>query len=150
MIIHETDGNIHYVEGDICRSSADLLVCPVNCLGTMGKGLARQFKDWFPELDKEYQKALRNGSLHINTVAIVFANGRAICLFPTKWDWREPSRMAWIINGLEALRDALLVGETVAIPRLGCGLGGLDFERQVKPVIAYYMKDHKGDVFVYV
>lgn len=115
-------------QGDIFNSGAQALVNPVNCLGTMGKGLASQFKQRYPATEADYRRLcrrrlIRPGTVHIHPPEA----GKTIISFPTKDDWRRPSKLEWIVDGLHDLRAkaeaARLSG--VAIPALGAGLGGL-------------------------
>jgi hypothetical protein len=70
-----------------------------------------------------------------------------IILFPTKEDWRNPSKICWIENGLKSLLKAITT-ESIALPKLGCGLGGLDW-KQVKPLLEKYFKNYKGLIEIY-
>jgi O-acetyl-ADP-ribose deacetylase (regulator of RNase III) len=141
-----------YTKGDMFESEADILVCPVNCVGTMGKGLALQFKERFPELDAKYQAVLRSGDLYINHPCVVRANGQRVCLFPTKWHWREPSRIEWVVRGMNQfwwgyVSDADM-DLTVAMPKLGCGLGGLTWG-DVKAVLDQYDVFYGARIYIY-
>jgi O-acetyl-ADP-ribose deacetylase (regulator of RNase III) len=137
-----------YTKGDMFESEADILVCPVNCVGTMGKGLALQFKERFPELDAKYQAVLRSGDLHIGQPCEVMANGQAICLFPTKFHWRDPSRLAWISAAMPDLAWFAERYSTVAVPKLGCGLGGLEWE-DVKVLIERPLQHTESRIYIY-
>lgn len=74
-----------------------------------------------------------------------------IILFPTKDHWRLKSRIEWIDQGLACLRDSYQKWglKSIAMPQLGCGLGGLQWER-VKPVIERYFVEEPVDVEVYL
>jgi len=67
---------------------------------------------------------------------------RWIINFPTKQHWRDSSKLEWIDQGLIDLRKVLADNEisSVAIPPLGCGLGGLDWQL-VKPRIEDALAD---------
>lgn len=131
---------INVTRGNIIEADAEALVNTVNCEGVMGKGIALQFKKAFPENFKAYARACRAGEVRPGRM-FVFAthaitNPKYIINFPTKRRWREKSRMEDIEAGLVALVDELrrLNVSSVAIPPLGCGLGGLDW-REVRPRI---------------
>lgn len=139
---------IEYKTGNIFDSPCKVLTCPVNCVGTMGKGLALDFKQRFDGLDSYYQEALRTGALHINKPCIVPParfDEKFICLFPTKWHWREPSRAEWIWQGFSGMTMALssmgLYDLGIAFPKLGCGLGGLSWDNEVRPMFLDYFGD---------
>ena len=122
---------IVYTSGDLLQSEAEALVNAVNCQGVMGKGLALQFKKAFPENYSAYAAACRHRSLRPGRMH-VFERGlpdgpRYIVNFPTKDRWRNPSLMSYITTGLEALAWEIERREirSIALPALGCGLGGL-------------------------
>lgn len=127
---------IKYEVGDLFLSKADCLVNTVNCEGYMGKGVAYQFKMKFPENNKDYIKACKSGALHIGTLHFYQEDGVTIINFPTKDRWREKSRMNYIEIGLEKMVQLLpeLSVKSVAIPPLGCGNGGLNWQ-EVKQII---------------
>lgn len=131
---------IETVQGDLLKADVEALVNTVNCEGVMGKGLALQFKRAFPENFKAYEMACRDGVVRPGKMFIfetgLARNPRYIINFPTKRRWRDKSRMEDIKAGLEALVEDLLrlKVSSVAIPPLGCGLGGLDWA-QVRPLI---------------
>jgi O-acetyl-ADP-ribose deacetylase (regulator of RNase III) len=106
----------------------------------MGRGVALQFKKAFPANFMEYQKACRAGIVQPGRM-FVFETGsmlspRYIINFPTKRDWRGKSRYGYIEAGLKALVSEVKKRgiRSIALPPLGCGLGGLDWGR-VRPMI---------------
>jgi O-acetyl-ADP-ribose deacetylase (regulator of RNase III) len=111
----------------------------------MGAGLAKAFADQFDdEMVPDYVSACKSGSLRPGRVQLVriYSSHYAVVNFPTKDDWRQPSRLEWIESGLESLRKLVLARgiTSIALPKLGCGLGGLDW-RDVKPLIERYLSD---------
>lgn len=127
---------IKYEIGDMFLSNADCLVNTVNCEGYMGKGVAYQFKLKFPENNEDYVKACKSGTLRVGTLHFYEEDGVKIINFPTKNKWREKSRMSYIETGLDQMVKLLpkLAVKTIAIPPLGCGNGGLNWQ-EVKKVI---------------
>lgn len=127
-------------KGNLIEADAEALVNTVNCDGFMGKGIALQFKQAYPENFKVYERACRAGEVEPGRM-LVFSTGslinpRYIINFPTKRHWREKSRIEYIASGLRALIEEtrrLQVG-SIALPPLGCGLGGLDWQ-EVRPMI---------------
>lgn len=126
--------------GDLLTADAEAMVNPVNCVGVMGAGLAVQFKRAFPENFAAYQAACAHGQLQPGTM-LVHATGalhgpRWIVNFPTKRHWREVSRLEDVEAGLRALADEVRRRgiRSIAVPALGCGLGGLKWE-DVRPRI---------------
>jgi len=131
---------IEIVKGNILEAQAEALVNTVNCVGVMGKGLALQFKKAFPANFKTYDSGCRAGEVAPGRM-FIFDNGklkipRYIINFPTKRHWRDDARIEDIRSGLESLiADARRLGiRSIAVPPLGCGLGGLNW-RHVRPMI---------------
>ena len=132
---------IELVQGDLLQAPAEALVNAVNTVGVMGKGIALQFKQTYPEMFSAYEAECLTGKLNVGQMH-VFDRGdsmkrvRWIINFPTKRHWREPSWIADIESGLVDLVATMqrLKIESIAIPPLGCGLGGLEW-REVRPRI---------------
>ena len=146
---------IVYKKGNILESEADALVNTVNTQGVMGKGIALQFKNAFPSNYKIYQDICRNGNFQIGDLLIVEENGlisgkKTIINFPTKTSWRRPSEYSYIEKGLEKLVRVIEEKKynSIAIPPLGSGNGGLNWEI-VKKMIEDKMSHLPIDVFIY-
>lgn len=143
---------IEYTKGNIFEAEVDTLVNPVNCVGVMGKGLALQFKKKFPENFVIYKDYCDRGEMEIGKVLWVYGREGSIIHFPTKIHWKNPSNIKFISWGLHDL--ARILNEhtedikSIAIPPLGCGLGGLKWE-DVKPFIGYYLGNVEQKVLVY-
>ena len=137
---------VEFVTGNLLEADADAFVNTVNTKGVMGKGVALQFKRAFPANFKAYQAACAAGEVKLGRM-FVFDSGRLerpryIINFPTKDHWRSRSRLADIETGLVDLRRVLaeLEIESIALPPLGCGLGGLDWS-DVRPRIEAALAD---------
>lgn len=134
-------------EGNLLSAGVDALVNPVNTVGVMGKGLALQFKQAFPEILAPYELACRTGELVVGRVHVVRRSTPPwfIINFPTKHHWRSPSRLEYVSDGLHDLvvqtRDLGL--RSIAIPPLGCGLGGLEWS-VVRPMILRAFEELPG------
>lgn len=146
---------IHYITGNIFDSSAQALVNTVNTMGVMGKGIALQFKNQFPDNYKIYKEACKNkvfkvGQLLVTEEESLLVGRKTIINFPTKINWRLPSEYEYIQKGLEELKKVILKKniESIAIPPLGAGNGGLDWQR-VKKIIIEALNDVKCDIFLY-
>ena len=131
---------IEFKQGNLLEENAEGLVNTVNCVGVMGKGIALQFKQAFPENFRQYEKACRAGEVQPGHIFIVSTGTlfypRYIINFPTKRHWRGKSKIEDIKSGLQALvAEVQQLGiSSIAIPPLGCGNGGLDWSK-VKPLI---------------
>jgi O-acetyl-ADP-ribose deacetylase (regulator of RNase III) len=151
---------IKYIKGDIFASNCEVLVNPVNCVGIMGAGLAKQFKERYPTNYHQYKRACSAGKLKMGTIDIhnysyegdyYYDYEHYIINFPTKIHYNRPSKLEYIEHGLKVLRKYLVITESptiprrfkhqsIAIPKLGCGLGGLKW-KEVKKLIEKYLGD---------
>ena len=127
---------LEFVRGNLFEAEVDALVNTVNTVGVMGKGIALQFSRSFPEIVQPYKEACESGSLTIGTVQTIrlpllqgVASPKYVINFPTKKHWKGNSQIEFIESGLHALREEVerLHIRSVAIPPLGCGLGGLSW-----------------------
>lgn len=136
---------IELTSGDILKDDSDAIVNTVNCVGIMGRGIALQFKNAWPENFKAYKAACDREEVQPGRMFIYdteqLAAPRYIVNFPTKRHWKGKSRMQDIDAGLEALvRDVARLGiRSIAIPPLGSGLGGLEWD-EVRPRIEAAMQ----------
>jgi O-acetyl-ADP-ribose deacetylase (regulator of RNase III) len=131
---------IRNATGNLLQADAEALVNTVNCDGFMGKGIALQFKQAWPENFDAYAKACRAKEVRPGQMFIWetgrMVNPRYIVNFPTKRHWRGKALIEDIQSGLRALiADARRLGiRSIAVPPLGCGNGGLDWQ-DVRPLI---------------
>lgn len=131
---------IQLVRGDILRQEADALVNTVNCVGVMGRGIALQFRRAFEDNYAAYRKAAKIHGIRPGQMFVFERTGheqpRWIVNFPTKRHWKANSRIEDIESGLEDLIRVIRERgiRSIAIPPLGCGLGGLDWA-VVRPLV---------------
>lgn len=125
---------IEFTKGNLLEANTEALVNTVNTVGVMGKGIALQFKNRFPTNFKIYRDACKNKTFSVGEILVVeegdLYNKKYIINFPTKAHWKQDSKYEYISSGLIALKKALKEYgiNSVAIPPLGCGNGGLDWE----------------------
>ncbi|MBO0601186.1 macro domain-containing protein [Sporosarcina sp. E16_3] len=140
--------------GNLLEDQAEAYVNTVNTVGVMGKGIALQFKQAFPDVFKQYAKACKQGLVEVGSMHVVQVDGltnpKYIINFPTKKHWRDPSEMSYIESGLEDLVNVIkkMGIQSIAIPPLGCGNGGLDWA-DVKPKIEQAFKNESVNVHLY-
>lgn len=145
---------IQFLQGDLLQAEAQALVNTVNTVGVMGKGIALQFKNRFPKNYKAYKEACKKGELKIGQMLVVkdgdLLHEKFIINFPTKEHWKSPSKIEYIEQGLIALKEVIQQYDirSVALPPLGCGNGGLDWNI-VKAMIVDSLTDLNATVFVY-
>ena len=141
-----------YVSINLFKSPAQTLVNTVNTVGVMGKGIAKTFKQLYPEMYREYRQLCQADKLNIGKLYIYRTPNKIIVNFPTKKHWRNPSRVEYIEAGLrEFVRIYDKYGiSTVSFPQLGCGNGELNWEKQVQPVMERYLKDLPIPVYIHL
>ena len=147
--------------GDLFLANTHALCCTINCRGVMGRGIALEFKERYPEMFKAYQAACKTGKVRTGkiwiweTQSLLYPNKgwsvpRFIFNFPTKDDWRNPSKLEWIAAGLDDLKERVIMMEveSIALPALGCANGGLRFE-DVRALIEEKLNDLEIPVILY-
>jgi O-acetyl-ADP-ribose deacetylase (regulator of RNase III) len=119
-------------------------VDPVNTVGVAGAGLAKAFAEAFPAVGFAYAAYCHAGKARLGAVwtARDRDSGKWIVFFPTKRHWRERSSLDSVIEGLASLRELITMRHwrSVAVPALGCGLGGLSWQK-VQPEIEKALGD---------
>lgn len=155
---------IEFKKGDLFTSKCGCLVNTVNCVGVMGKGIALQFKEKYPHMFTVYKEACKKGQLknggdlwlfHLGQFFpfgdFVFTNYPKILCFATKEDWRNPSKLEWIERGLKNLVENYesFNIKSIAFPKLGCNNGGLNWEKEVKPLMIEYLSKLPIKVEIY-
>ena len=133
---------VEFKKGNLLAENTEALVNPVNCVGIMGKGLALQFKNNYPDNFESYRIACTQGVVQPGKIfAIQSKFGKYIINFPTKNHWRDKTKIGDIAEGLEALVDYMVEQKiaSISIPALGCGNGGLQWST-VKPLILHAFK----------
>lgn len=137
------------------ESEAEALVNTVNTVGVMGKGIALQFKNMFPGNFKLYSTACKNnelriGQLLVTTEEALLTGKKIIINFPTKTEWRLPSEYQYIEAGLKELVKVIKENKikSIAIPPLGSGNGGLDWNK-VKKILEQYLSELNCEIHIY-
>jgi O-acetyl-ADP-ribose deacetylase (regulator of RNase III) len=145
---------IRFSKGNIFEAQTDAIVNTVNLVGVMGKGLALQFKERFKNNFLIYKQACSNRTIGIGNSLVVAEQwlGKPILIinFPTKVHWRNPSEYSYIEQGLDNLRQLITRYnvQSIAIPPLGAGNGGLDWNI-VKQMISAKLSDINCDIVVF-
>lgn len=150
------NSNFVYQTGDMFdNADSGVLFIPVNCKGSMGAGLALDAAERYPEIEAIYKKACKDGTLAIGKPLLTSSrDGKILLLFPTKNDWRNRSEIEYIESGIKYFNEQIITNFSIGqmplhIPKLGCGLGGLDW-REVNPIIEKHFNTYQSKVYVYV
>ena len=132
---------IKNTRGNLLEAPVEALVNTVNTKGIMGKGIALQFRQAFPEMFHAYEKACRAGRVTLGQMDVhdlggLVGGARWIINFPTKGHWKAKSRIEDVESGLRDLIATIreLGIHSIAVPPLGCGNGGLPWN-EVRPLI---------------
>lgn len=151
---------ITFIKGDIFSSKVQTIVNTVNCVGVMGAGIALEYKKRYPRMFSVYKQICDNKLLDVGKLFLYKSelkdpnfgeNEKWILNFPTKKDWRNPSELKYIEEGLRKFVDTYKEKgiTSIAFPHLGCQNGGLDFESQVKPLMIKYLENLDLEIEIY-
>lgn len=142
---------IEYIQGNIFDSPAQVIVNTVNTVGVMGKGLALSFKQRYPDMFKKYRVMCEKHQLTVGKLMLCYEPDHWILLFPTKENWRNPSKLEYLEKGLikfvNTYADKNIT--SIAFPKLGCGNGELSWD-DVRPLMEKYLKPLPIDVYIYL
>jgi len=143
---------IAYVVTDLFQSPARVLVNPVNTVGAMGKGIARDFRQFYPEMYDQYHSLCERGQFQVGQLWLYQTPHKWILNFPTKQHWRDPSKLEYVEAGLQ--KFAATYAEkgitSISFPMLGSGLGGLDWESQVRPLMERILAPLPINIFIHL
>ena len=145
---------IKYTKGDIFEAETEAIINTVNTVGVMGKGIALQFKQKFPQNFDIYKKACEKNELKVGKLLITESNSlffKYIINFPTKKHWRNPSKYEYIEEGLINLIENIkkLNIKSIAIPPLGAGNGKLEWEKVKKILEKHIIQLPKVEFIIY-
>lgn len=142
---------LEYIEGDIFKSPAQVIVNPVNTVGVMGKGLALSFKQRYPDMFEFYRTICEKKQFTIGKLMLWYAPDHWILLFPTKENWRHPSKIEYIEKGLDRFVKTYAEKNitSIAFPKLGCGNGELNWD-DVRPLMEKYLKNLPIEIYIYL
>jgi len=149
---------IKFKRGNLFEAEVEALVNTVNTVGVMGKGIALQFSRQFPEIILPYEAACKDGTLKVGMVQTIKLpllagmNGpRYVINFPTKQHWKGNSKIEYVETGLQALKSEIekLGIKSIAIPPLGCGLGGLSWGEVRKCIVDSLGEKNDVEILVF-
>ena len=144
---------IKFISGNILGSELQAVVIPVNTLGIAGAGLARQWAIHYPAEARVYITACKDKRLKVGGILPVLSSvdDHIFLCFPTKITPYNRSELIWIEDGLSALKRLVphLRIQSLAVPALGCGLGGLPWN-EVVSLIERHLGELKALIHVYL
>jgi O-acetyl-ADP-ribose deacetylase (regulator of RNase III) len=148
--------NISLIPGNLFSTDMKTITITVNCVGVMGKGIAKTLKEHAKPAYEQYRELCDAGEMNLGKSVMYDApidqlNGKTILFFPTKGHWRSRSELFQIKKGLKHfVENYEKMGiESIAFPALGCGNGGLNWN-DVKPMMIEYLEDLNIDIEIYL
>ena len=143
---------ITYVVSEIFQSPARVLVNTVNTVGVMGKGIAKEFKYFYPEMFAEYQHLCERDQFQVGQLWLHKTPRKWVLNFPTKKHWRQPSQSEYIEAGLRTFVECYAENgiTSISFPMLGCGNGELDWKSTVRPLMEKYLKNLPTEIFIHL
>lgn len=143
---------ITYLESSLFESPAQTLVNTVNTYGVMGRGIAREFKCLYPEMFEAYAAKCKDRMLQPGRLHMYRTVNKWVLNFPTKTNHKWSSRIEYVEAGLKTfVRTYSAAGvSSISFPQLGCGTGGLDWNRDVLPLMEEYLSRLEIEIFIHV
>lgn len=144
---------IRFTQGNLLEAEVDAVVNTVNTVGVMGKGIALMFKERYPDNFEAYAEACKRKEVQVGEMFVTatseLSGPQWVINFPTKQHWRNPTKMEWVADGLESLKRVISEKgiRSVAIPSLGCGNGGLNWQ-DVRKLMERSLGEVKGVEFI--
>ena len=136
---------------NILDSECETIVVTTNTCGVMGKGLAKSAALKYPEIVKPYKIACTQGKHNTENPLLITRDGKPqILCVATKQHWRNKSRIEWIESGIQWMVSNQNQFESIALPPFGCGLGGLEFNKDLKPLLVKYLPLIKCPIELYL
>lgn len=156
-VLNLSEGSVVYATGDILKANTDAVINPCNTQGVYGAGLSKAMSQKWSWWTQDYKDACRNGEiaigrLHLSHPPANHLNDPVVIHFPTKDHWKDKSELSYIADGLNDFAERYKEWSitSIAIPKLGCGLGGLRWGR-VKMYMEQALSDLSGiKVVIYV
>ena len=136
---------------NLFNSPMHTIVITTNTVGIMGAGLAKQAKHKYPDIYQPYQSACQS-KIHTTNQPLLIKRSEKpqVLCFATKQHWKNKSRPEWIEQGLQWIINNQEEIKSIAIPPLGCGLGGLDYKTDLRPLYIKYLPQIQIPIELYL
>lgn len=125
---------VKLVNGDLLDAKETYIVHQVNCYGMMGKGVALQIKNRYPDIFRRYQDYCNEHkvkNLIGRLLLIPTDDGKVICnLFgQERFGYgKQYTDIAALSKAMNSLAKIVPTNEPIAMPyMIGCGNGGADW-----------------------
>lgn len=141
--------------GNLFSSQCQTLVNTVNCVGVMGAGIALEFKLRYPEMFVRYVEHCRNDRINIGKLWLYKPpqpDKQWVLNFPTKRDWRHPSKVEYLQKGLQRFVETYAQKgiESIAFPILGSQNGKIPESESISVMVRYlYRCDVDIEIYRY-
>lgn len=125
-------------QGNLFNTELRVLGHGVNTVGVMGAGIAKAFRDKFDRNYRLYRDACHQGALAPGQFVVssegTITDETLVVNIASQRDPGPDARYLWLFEGTrEAVRFLVRNGyNSMAIPRIGCGIGGLEWEKVKK------------------
>lgn len=141
---------ITIVTGNLFESNTQTIVNTVNCVGAMGKGIALEYKNRYPDMYVKYCELCQKKLLNIGQLWLYKAEDRWVLNFPTKLDWRNPSKIEYLELGLKKfISEYKNKGITsISFPLLGASNGGIEPDVSLE-IMCKYLKECEIPIVIY-
>ena len=127
------------IEGNIFTTNCQTIVNTVNCVGVMGAGIALECRLRYPDMFKRYEQLCAEKKIDIGLLWIYKSTDKWILNFPTKKDWKYPSKKQYLTTGLDKFVNTYKERgiESIAFPLLGADRGGIPQEESLAIMLEY-------------
>jgi O-acetyl-ADP-ribose deacetylase (regulator of RNase III) len=127
-----------YHKGDLLASDEAVLAHGCNTHGVMGAGIAAQFSVRYPQMQAEYSKLcsqkhfVPGSAMRWDELGIGLVPQRIIFNLATQDRPGPHARCEWVYLSFRNMAEQMMALrlDRVAIPKIGCGIGGLDWDRR--------------------
>jgi O-acetyl-ADP-ribose deacetylase (regulator of RNase III) len=102
-----------------------------NCAGAMGAGIAVEFKRRFPRMFEEYRERCADGRFGLGDVFVWSEGDMTVYNLGTQAHWRKKAQLPALSKAVARMVKLAEQGgvRRIALPRIGAGLGGLDWPK---------------------
>jgi O-acetyl-ADP-ribose deacetylase (regulator of RNase III) len=141
---------LQVITGNIFKSHCETLVNPVNCKGVMGAGIALEYKLRYPKLYQAYVAKCNENAINIGSLWLYDIGEKRVLNFPTKMDWKYPSKLSYLEAGLKSFTNfhQKYQIESIAFPLLGADRGGISPKSSLE-IMCYYLEELPIQVEIY-